>query len=194
MKPTKLNPTPAEFLRDKSACADGIAFAMKHETMADVWKHCPRADWMLWICREMKLDLDQKALRLFACYCVRKTPVGHGKTVWDLLKDERSREAVRVAERFANGKETDKERRAAYAAAYAAAAAAAAAAADAYAAAYAAAAAAADAYAAAYDAADAAADAAAYAADDAAARRTAHAFQAKRLRKVITNPFLAVKP
>ena len=161
------NPTPASWLKEHGphACSDGVTFAMKHKTMADVWKHCQRADWMLWICQEMKLDLDQKALRLFACYCVRRTPVGRGKVVWDLLTDERSREAVRVAERFANGKATDEERRSAADAAYAA---------------YAAAAADAAAYAAAAAAADAAAD---------AVRLKACAFQAKRLRKVIANPF-----
>ena len=84
--------------------------------MKEVWEKCPNASWMLWICRQMKLELDQRALRLFACYCVRRTPIGGKRVVWDLLTDERSREAVRAAERFANGKATDEDRRTAYAA------------------------------------------------------------------------------
>lgn len=45
--------------------------------------------------------LDDKTLRLFACKCVRE--------VWNLLTDERSRNAVEVAERYANGQATDEE-------------------------------------------------------------------------------------
>jgi len=179
------NPTPAAWLKEHGprACSDGVTFAMKHKTMADVWKHCQRADWMLWICRAQQIELDAKAARLFACYCVRRTPIGRGKVVWDLLTDERSRNAVIVAEKFAKGKATTEELQKARIAAYAAYAAYAAA--DAAYAAYAADAA----YAAAY--ATAAATAATAAAADDAARLKASAFQADRLRKVIPSPFLA---
>ena len=60
--------------------------------------------------------LDDKTLRLFACKCVRE--------VWHLLKDERSRNAVEVTEKYANGQATNEEltdaRAAAWAAAWAA--------------------------------------------------------------------------
>ena len=45
--------------------------------------------------------LDDKTLRLFACKCVRE--------VWHLLTDERLKNAVEVAERYANGQATDEE-------------------------------------------------------------------------------------
>ncbi len=45
--------------------------------------------------------LPAKKQRLFACWCVRQ--------VWHLLTDERSRNAVVVAERYARGEATDKE-------------------------------------------------------------------------------------
>jgi len=63
----------------------------------------------------------EKELRLFACWCVRNTPLNDGRVVWDLLTDERSRNAVVVAERFANGDATPDELAAARAAALAAA-------------------------------------------------------------------------
>lgn len=44
---------------------------------------------------------DTKTARLFACWCIRQ--------VWHLLKDERSKNAIEVAERFANEKATQEE-------------------------------------------------------------------------------------
>jgi hypothetical protein len=57
--------------------------------------------------------VSDRKLRLFACSCVRQ--------VWDLLADERSRNAVKVAERFADGLAIDSERDAAWTAAWVAA-------------------------------------------------------------------------
>ncbi len=47
--------------------------------------------------------------RLFACWCVRNTPLHDGRTTWDLLTNERSRNAVEVAEQHAAGKVTNDE-------------------------------------------------------------------------------------
>ena len=55
-----------------------------------------------------------RVLRLWACWCIRNTKISVGRTVWDLLTDPRSRNAVEVAERFANGYATKEELAAAW--------------------------------------------------------------------------------
>jgi hypothetical protein len=71
---------------------------------------------MLWLDDALALLTDRER-RLIACRCVRETPLSDGRKVWDLLTDERSRQAVAVAERYAVGEATDEQLAAAYAAA-----------------------------------------------------------------------------
>ena len=59
-----------------------------------------------------------KTARLFACWCVRETPLHDGRKIWVRLADERSRQAVIVAEKFANGEATAEELAAAWDAAW----------------------------------------------------------------------------
>ena len=140
------------YLKSIHACGEAVAYAKQHPDMESAWLNCQRPDWMLWLLDKAGYK-DDTQMRLYACWCARHTPLGDGRTTWDLLTDPRSRAVIEVAERFALGQATKDELTAAYAAARAAYAASAA-----YAAAAAAAAAA-----------DAAADAAvAAAADDAA--------------------------
>ena len=62
-------------------------------------------------------EWTEKSARSFACWCVRNTPLSDGRKVWDLLDDKRSREAVEVAERYAEGNATKEDLNAAWAAA-----------------------------------------------------------------------------
>ena len=57
---------------------------------------------------------NDRAAREFACWCVRNTPISKDRTVWDLLTDDRSRNAVVVAEKFARGEATEAELAAAW--------------------------------------------------------------------------------
>lgn len=163
------------------------------DEMSDVWDAMIVQDkhtWLLWTATRPDV-FPAPTLRRLACRFVRETPLHDGRTVWDLLADERSRKAIEAAERYTDGKATEAELDAACIAAYDAACAAGDVAYDAtYSAACAAAAAADDAaYDAAYAAARVAAEAVYYAADAAtAARAIAYAAQAKMVAE-LENPF-----
>ena len=194
--------TTVEQLReiDPAPCKEALEWLAESgiTDLADAWDRCHRADWMLWLSNDLDL-LSDRECRLIACRCVRETPLADGRKVWDLLIDDRSRHAVTVAERYADGAATDEELAAAYVAARTAAdTAAAAATAAATAAASAAADAAQAATACAYGAREAAEAYAAYATQAdasavivvrAAAADAARAAQADIVRAIAGNPF-----
>ena len=153
--------TIKEFCDKHAACRGGREWALTHcKDMNEVWQTA-RPEWLEWVATRKEV-LTENELRRFAVWASRQ--------VQHLMTDDRSLNALDVAERYANGAATDEELAAARAAAVYAAATCAAYAA--YAAARAAACAAADAAA---DAAHAAARAAARAAADDAAHAAAHA-------------------
>ena len=154
------------WLKQNAACSEGAEWAKDKAGFKDLWDSCQRPDWMLWGLARIGYT-DERKLRLYGCACVRGTPITKGRTVWDLLSDERSRRAVEVSERFANGEATEEERTAAWAAAGDAA------------------------WDAARDASRAAAWAAAGAASGAAARDASRTWQAEKLRELV--PWLEVE-
>jgi hypothetical protein len=79
--------------------------------MLDAWNKLP-PEWMVWVATRRGV-LTDKELRLFALYCAR--------SIEHLLLDQRSKDAIDVAERFAHGNATDEELAAAMEAAWAAA-------------------------------------------------------------------------
>ncbi len=91
----------SDFLDKNDACDDGRDWALATgcETVAELWlRDDLKPDWRIWLaCRV----LPKNVLRKFACRCVRET--------WHLLADERSRNAVEVAERHADALATDDE-------------------------------------------------------------------------------------
>jgi len=101
-----------KWCRKHGACEEAVRWIAQYDTLEEAWENCDRADWMLWALKAIDYKND-KQLRLYACKCARD--------VWDKMTDERSRNAVRVAERYARGKATDEELSAACSAAYSAA-------------------------------------------------------------------------
>ena len=104
--------TVKDFCDRHAACREGKEWAIKTGApdMAALWtREDMRDDWRLWIATRPGV-LDDRTLRLYACWCVRQ--------VWHLLTDERSRKAVEVAERYAEGRATIEELAAAGAAAW----------------------------------------------------------------------------
>src|SRR5262249_40102259 len=67
------------------------------------WRQCADPDAMR---RFLEGRASDRHLRLFACACCRR--------VWHLLQDESSREAVRIAEAFADGNAAEADLRVAF--------------------------------------------------------------------------------
>jgi hypothetical protein len=112
--------TPKQFCDATNACSEGRKFAIKYQSMSEVWDNCPKADWLLWITDKTGRP-DDRTLRLFAVWCARNTPLADGRKTGNLITDPRSLAALDVAERFANGKASADELAAAWnAAGYAA--------------------------------------------------------------------------
>jgi len=102
----------ADFLRTHDACCEGAKWALSVSSdMSAVWdalvdqgKH----EWLLWTVTRLGV-FPESILRKLACRFVRETPLSDGRMVWDLLTDERSRQAVEVAEAYVDGKATESE-------------------------------------------------------------------------------------
>ena len=91
----------SDFLDKHDACDEGRDWALATgcKTVAELWlRDDLEPDWRIWLAFRTFPD---NLLRKFACRCVRE--------VWHLLTDERSRNAVEMAERHADGLATDEE-------------------------------------------------------------------------------------
>lgn len=111
--------THIEFLRSQGACTDGVQYASQHPTLDAAIKACTEYAWLTWAVDHLLDEPQRVAVR---CYIVRHTPLADGRTVWDLLTDERSRKRIEIEEAWARGEDvSDDDRAAASAAASAAA-------------------------------------------------------------------------
>lgn len=90
-----------EVLKNHNACEEAIKWFEDNEikSIQQAWDKCKYPDWILWVDDVFNFFSD-KDRRLMACRFVRETPISDGRTVWDLLDDNRSRNAVVVAEKY----------------------------------------------------------------------------------------------
>ena len=98
-------------LKELDACDDAIEWAKDYDNLQQAWDNCQRGDWMIWLINKMEWSND-KDLRLMA--------VAFARQVQHLMNDQRSINALDVAQRYANGETTVDELKAAWAAARAA--------------------------------------------------------------------------
>lgn len=94
------NPVTVFLAKYRPPSKDLYRFAIRYRSLSDVWKNCKRSDWLLW----MIASIDYKpacALRLFACHSARQ--------FWNQMTEERSRNVVAIAERFARQEASVKE-------------------------------------------------------------------------------------
>ena len=102
MKTTKLEKT--------GSCREAILYVKEQENYVKAWQNCPRGDWMLWIAA--KLKVDKRLLTLAKGKCA--------ETVLHLMRDQRSKDAVRAAIDYGHGIISDEQLRITAAAAAAA--------------------------------------------------------------------------
>ena len=92
--------TIEEFCIEHQACDNGREWALAHcDTMADVWATA-KPEWLVWVATRPGVLTDRE-LRLLAIFCARQ--------VEHLLTDQRSRDAIDVAEKFTSGEATREE-------------------------------------------------------------------------------------
>lgn len=81
--------TLQELLKELNACNDALKF-VKDKTIEQALEQSHRGDWILWLAKKLDLPLNKLTLAKARC----------AKTVIHLMKDQRSIDAVNVAERF----------------------------------------------------------------------------------------------
>ena len=98
-------------LKQLAPCESGYKFAASKNSLIEAWETCERGDWMLWFASKLGCPLQLLTL----------AKGKSAETVIHLMRDDRSRNAVKVAIDFGNGVSTHEELDAAAAAANAAA-------------------------------------------------------------------------
>lgn len=97
----------SEWLRKHNAC-DSALNMVGEKTAQEVWDGWEKPTELLWWVERSGV-VSKQELTLLTCGIVRNTPLYDGRTVWDLLTDERSRNAIETVERWASGNATDEE-------------------------------------------------------------------------------------
>ena len=120
MKKTKLPTLTLTIIRSWNPCYDPVKWypeSWSGTTLTILEDKRIPASERIWCVLRKEAGIDDKTLRLFACWCAREAL----KLIPEKEIDPRSVKAIDVAEKFAVGKATEKQLEAAWAAAWAAA-------------------------------------------------------------------------
>lgn len=93
-----------DYLQSLGACQEAVNYARGFDSLQAAWDVCERGDWMMWLVARTMDRNDEPQLR--------KLTLAKGRcaeTVIDLMTDERSKNAVRVAIAFGEGRATRQE-------------------------------------------------------------------------------------
>ena len=82
-----------EKLEKLSPCKEAIDFCRQFKTYKEAWQNCERGDWMLWLAARLKVDKRKLFLARGKC----------AETVIHLMKDQRSKDAIKAAIDYGNG-------------------------------------------------------------------------------------------
>jgi hypothetical protein len=106
----------ADILSEHNPCSAGLEYSRNFsgdmKDVAAAWDLAPNPEILLWVLQQL-CGADATVPREFMCWCLRHTPFGEGRTVWELLEDERSQRVVEVAERYLRREATDQDLRSA---------------------------------------------------------------------------------
>jgi hypothetical protein len=94
------------------ACLDARIWAKTQPDLGTAWRECKRSDWMLWLIARTTLNQDDPRLRLMAC------DFAEAALIYVPVGEDRPRQAIEVARRFAARDATREELSAAWAAAW----------------------------------------------------------------------------
>ena len=89
-----------KFLKEHGAGRELEMFGAGQTSLARFWRRCPNVEWLLWTLEKLHQN-SLEELRLLACWCARN--------VWSAMSDDRSRQAVILAEQYARGQCTRPE-------------------------------------------------------------------------------------
>jgi hypothetical protein len=90
--------TIEDLVIEMNACSEAKNWA-KGKSIESIVKDCQRGDWLLWLSN--KIGVDLRSITLAKALCA--------KTVIDLMRDQRSIDAVNMAEKFGMGLATIEE-------------------------------------------------------------------------------------
>ena len=93
------------------ACAEARKWAKSQPDLQTAWRECRRSDWMLWLITRTTLDQNDRRLRLISC------DFAEAVLIYVPAGEDRPRQAIAVARRFATGEAPREEMAAASAAA-----------------------------------------------------------------------------